>query len=255
MPWNPEIYNQFKDVRFKPFYDLSELITADKMEHAVDLGCGTGEQTAILSEQFSQATFLGVDSSAEMLSKSHKLETERLKFRQSSVENFLAEPKTWDLIFSNAALQWLEDHQALFPQIISKLNVGGQLAIQMPYQPENILNKILFELATEEPYRSYLRGWNRPSSVLDMDTYAQLLFDNGLDQLNLSLRVYPLIAADADMLYNFIAGSALIPYMEQLEEDKKSVFVTEFKTRIEKHFTKFPAIYSFKRILLYGRKG
>lgn len=143
MPWNPDIYNQFKDVRFKPFYDLSELITTDKMEHAVDLGCGTGEQTAILSEKFSQATFLGIDSSAEMLSKSHQLETERLKFRQSSVETFLAEPKTWDLIFSNAALQWLEDHQVLFPQIISKLNVGGQLAIQMPYQPENILNKIL----------------------------------------------------------------------------------------------------------------
>lgn len=254
MPWNPTVYNQFKDIRFKPFYDLSELVTADKIEHAVDLGCGTGEQTAILSEQFSQATFLGVDSSAEMLSKSHQLETERLKFRQSSVENFLAEPKTWDLIFSNAALQWLEDHQVLFPKIISKLNDGGQLAIQMPYQQENILNKILFELSMEEPYRSYLKGWNRASSVLDIDSYAQLLFDNGLDQLNLSLRVYPLIAPDAETLYNFIAGSALIPYIEHLEEEKKPLFVAAFKTRIKKHFVKFPAIYSFKRILLYGRK-
>ncbi|KKO88710.1 trans-aconitate methyltransferase [Sphingobacterium sp. Ag1] len=254
MPWNPTVYNQFKDIRFKPFYDLSELVTADKIEHAVDLGCGTGEQTAILSEQFSQATFLGVDSSAEMLSKSHQLETERLKFRQSSVENFLAEPKTWDLIFSNAALQWLEDHQVLFPKIISKLNAGGQLAIQMPYQQENILNKILFELSMEEPYRSYLKGWNRASSVLDIDSYAQLLFDNGLDQLNLSLRVYPLIAPDAETLYNFIAGSALIPYIEHLEEEKKPLFVAAFKTRIKKHFVKFPAIYSFKRILLYGRK-
>ncbi|WP_343321802.1 methyltransferase domain-containing protein [Sphingobacterium multivorum] len=254
MPWNPTVYNQFKDIRFKPFYDLSELVTADKIEHAVDLGCGTGEQTAILSEQFSQATFLGVDSSAEMLSKSHQLETERLKFRQSSVENFLAEPKTWDLIFSNAALQWLEDHQVLFPKIISKLNAGGQLAIQMPYQQENILNKILFELSMEEPYRSYLKGWNRASSVLDIDSYAQLLFDNGLDQLNLSLRVYPLIAPDAETLYNFIAGSALIPYIEHLEEEKKPLFLAAFKTRIKKHFVKFPAIYSFKRILLYGRK-
>lgn len=254
MPWNPDNYNQFKDIRFKPFYDLAELIVGDTVLHAVDLGCGTGEQTAILSKKFAEANFLGIDSSAEMLSESHRLETESLKFGQSSVEKFLAEPRTWDLIFSNAALQWLEDHQVLFPQLISKLNAGGQLAVQMPYQPENILNKILFELGNEEPFRTYLNDWNRSSAVLDIDAYAQLLFENGLDQFDLSLRVYPLIATDADTLYSFIAGSALIPYIERLADDKKVLFIDEFKTRINKHFSKFPAIYSFKRILLYGRK-
>ena len=254
MPWNPNIYNQFKDIRFKPFYDLSELIIGDKMLTAVDLGCGTGEQTALLSERFSQTTFLGLDSSAEMLSESHKLETAHLEFRHSTIQQFLSEPRNWDLIFSNAALQWLDDHALLFPEIISKLNVGGQLAVQMPYQPDNILNKILFEMAAEEPYRSYLKGWNRLSSVLDIDVYAQLLFDNGLDQLDISLRVYPIIATDIDTLYNFIAGSALIPYIDRLEDDKKNKFVEEFKSCINRHFPKFPTIYSFKRILLYGRK-
>ncbi|WP_293955478.1 MULTISPECIES: methyltransferase domain-containing protein [unclassified Sphingobacterium] len=254
MSWNPDNYNQFKEIRFKPFYDLAELIVGDTILNAVDLGCGTGEQTAILSEKLAEADFLGIDSSAEMLSGSHQLETERLKFRQSSVEKFLNEPRTWDLIFSNAALQWLENHQALFPQLISKLNAGGQLAVQMPYQPENILNKMLFELGNEEPFCTYLNDWNRSSSVLDIDAYAKLLFENGVDQLDLSLRVYPLIATDADTLYSFIAGSALIPYLERLAEDKKVLFIDEFKTRINKHFSKFPAIYSFKRILLYGRK-
>jgi len=64
-----------------------------------------------------------------------------------------------------------------------------------------------------------------------------------------------LLAADADTLYNFIAGSALIPYFERLEQAKKVAFVDEFKTRINKHFSKFPNIYPFKRILLYGRKN
>lgn len=254
MSWNPDNYNQFKEIRFKPFYDLAELIVGDTILHAVDLCCGTGEQTAILSEKLAEADFLGIDSSAEMLSGSHQLETERLKFRQSSVEKFLNEPRTWDLIFSNAALQWLENHRDLFPQLISKLNAGGQLAVQMPYQPENILNKMLFELGNEEPFCTYLNDWNRSSSVLDIDAYAKLLFENGVDQLDLSLRVYPLIATDADTLYSFIAGSALIPYLERLAEDKKVLFIDEFKTRINKHFSKFPAIYSFKRILLYGRK-
>ncbi|MDR6737062.1 methyltransferase domain-containing protein [Sphingobacterium sp. 2149] len=255
MPWNLNSYYQFKDIRFKPFYDLAELIVGDNVLDAVDLGCGTGEQTAILSEKFTNINFLGLDSSAEMLSHSYYLQTEHLKFRQSTVEKFVAEPSTWDLIFSNAALQWVDDHRVLFPQLISKLKLGGQLAVQMPYQPENILNKILFELGNEEPFRTYLNDWNRPSPVLDIDTYAKMLFENGLDQLDLSLRVYPLLAADADTLYNFIAGSALIPYFERLEQAKKVEFVDEFKTRINKHFSKFPNIYPFKRILLYGRKN
>lgn len=255
MPWNPVVYNQFKDIRFKPFFDLSELIASEAMMKAVDLGCGTGEQTAILSDKFPQATFLGIDASPEMLSMSRKLEHEHLKFENSSVEKFLKTAGSWDLIFSNAALQWLDDHQMLFPHLISKLSSGGQLAIQMPYQPENILNKLLFELAGEEPYRSYLDGWNRASSVLSIDDYAQILFHAGLEELNLSLRIYPIIAAEVDVLYNFISGSALIPYIERLDEDKRPAFIEAFKIRIKQYFSRFPAIYPFKRILLYGRKS
>ena len=255
MPWNPDIYNQFKDIRFKPFFDLSELIASEAMMKAVDLGCGTGEQTAILSDKFPQATFLGIDASPEMLSMSRKLEHEHLKFENSSVEKFLETVGSWDLIFSNAALQWLDDHQKLFPHLISKLSSGGQLAVQMPYQPENVLNKLLFELAAEEPYRSYLDGWNRASSVLSIDDYAQILFHSGLEELDLSLRIYPIIAAEAEVLYDFISGSALIPYIERLDEDKRPVFIEAFKTCIKQHFSRFPAIYPFKRILLYGRKS
>ncbi|PUV24723.1 methyltransferase domain-containing protein [Sphingobacterium athyrii] len=254
MPWNPDVYNQFKDIRFKPFYDLSELIASEVTMKAVDLGCGTGEQTAILSDRFQQATFLGIDSSPEMLSASSKLENERLRFENGNVENFLETAGSWDLIFSNAALQWLDDHRVLFPRLISKLSRGGQLAVQMPYQPDNVLNKILFDMAEEEPYRNYLAGWNRPSSVLSIDDYASILFDSGLKELNLSLRIYPIIAAESDTLYNFISGSALIPYIERLDEDKRPDFIADFKMRIKQFFSKFPAIYAFKRILLYGRK-
>lgn len=89
MPWNPDNYNQFKEIRFKPFYDLAELIVGDTILHAVDLGCGTGEQTAILSEKLAEADFLGIDSSAEMLSGSHQLETERLNLDKVQSKNSL----------------------------------------------------------------------------------------------------------------------------------------------------------------------
>lgn len=254
MPWNPEVYNEFKNIRFRPFYDLSDLIIGESTMQSIDLGCGTGEQTAILTERFPGSFFVGIDSSPEMLEKSKSLENERLHFRITTTETILEEEKKWDLIFSNAALQWSDNHKELFPKLISKLNKNGQLAIQMPYQPENVLNKILSDLANEEPFKTQLNNWNRPSAVLTIDEYAQIFFDNGLEELNLSQKVYPIIAEDHEALFNFISGSALIPYLERLTSEEQLEFSKMFKLKIKENFSKFPAIYAFKRLLLYGRK-
>lgn len=255
MPWNPEVYNQFKSIRFQPFFDLMDLIEHKPKMQAVDLGCGTGEQTAILAERFEDACFLGIDSSEAMLSAKPAVKTERLAFKQSSTEAWLQEAQTWDLVFSNAALQWSEDHKDLFPKLISKINPGGQLAIQMPYQPGNILNQLLAELAEEAPYKSQLKNWNRPSSVLTLDEYAQILFENGIKDIQLFQKVYPIIAEDNDTLFRFISGSALIPYLERLDESQGEIFQGAFKEKITQAFPKFPAIYAFKRLLIYGKKA
>ncbi|WP_426485342.1 methyltransferase domain-containing protein [Flavobacterium sp. 2] len=255
MPWNPEIYNKFKDIRFKPFVDLMELIKPIDSGKAIDLGCGTGEQSIFLAEKFKQIDFLGVDSSAEMLAKSKEYVTENLHFEQSTNEGIANSDKKWDLIFSNAALQWSDNHEELFPKLINLLNSGGQFAVQMPIQNENKLNQILHQLVSEEPFKSYLKGWKRNSPVLSMDQYAQIMFDGNLEDIQIMTKVYPIIAQDHDALFDFISGSALIPYMELLEEDQKKLFVIEYKKRIEKNFPKLPAIYAFKRIFLYGIKA
>ena len=254
MPWNPEIYNKFKNIRYQPFYDLAEFIEPVNGMKAIDLGCGTGEQTAILADKFKEADFLGVDSSAEMLEKSKTLATDRLHFRKATTEETLASGEKWDLIFSNAALQWSNDHATLFPELIQLLNSKGQFAVQMPVQPENKLNVILAELVDEEPFKSYLKDYKRDSPVLSIDEYAQILFDGGLEDLQILQKVYPIIANDHETLYNFISGSALIPYIEGLEGEQKALFITTYKERIAEYFPKLPAIYSFKRLLLYGRK-
>jgi trans-aconitate 2-methyltransferase len=254
MPWNPEIYNKFKNIRYQPFYDLANFIQPVKDMKAIDLGCGTGEQTAILADKFKEANFLGVDSSAEMLEQSKTLETDHLHFRKATTEETLASGEKWDLIFSNAALQWSNDHETLFTELIQLVNPKGQFAVQMPVQPENKLNVILSDLVDEEPFKSYLKGYKRDSPVLSIDAYAQILFEGGLEELQIQQKVYPIIAKDHETLYNFISGSALIPYIERLEGEEKALFIKTYKERIAEHFPKLPAIYSFKRILLYGRK-
>lgn len=254
MPWNPEVYNQFKNIRYQPFFDLAENISSDGLKKAIDIGCGTGEQTHILSEKFKDAHFLGIDSSSEMLEKSSSLENERLRFKQQTIEELYNSDEKWDLIFSNAALQWSDDHKKLFPKLLSLLSENGQFAVQMPVQSENLLNQILFEMASKEPYKTQLNNWNRVSPVLSLDEYAKMMFDAGLKDLNISIKVYPIIADDAEKLFQFISGSALIPYLEILDQHNQEKFITEYKKRISEKFENFPAIYAFKRILLYGRK-
>jgi len=255
MPWNPEIYNQFKNIRYQPFFDLSDMISDDNLKNAIDIGCGTGEQTSILSQKFKNTSFVGIDSSAEMLAEGKKYEKNNLHFQLQTVEDFISsDSQKWDLIFSNAALQWIDKHEDLFPNLIAKLSDNGQFAVQMPSQTENVLNKIVLKLAKEEPFAGFLNNWKRESPVLSLDQYSQILFENGLQDIQILQKVYPIIANDSEKLFEFISGSTLIPYLERLTDEQQVLFVSEFKKRINETFKSYPAIYSFKRLLLYGKK-
>ena len=254
MPWNPETYNQFKNIRFKPFFDLVDLVSPEHIIDGVDIGCGTGEQTFLLSQKFKNSHLLGIDSSEEMLMDSKKYKNENVAFSLTTIKEFAESNSTWDLIFSNAALQWEENHEALFPKLISKLNPGGQFAVQMPLQKENVLNILLLQLAKEKPFEAALHGFTRESPVLTLDEYAKIMYENRLVDLHLFIKVYPIIAESETELYNFIAGSALIPYMDRLSLSDQANFKEVFIERIREYFKSFPAIYSFKRILLYGVK-
>jgi trans-aconitate 2-methyltransferase len=255
MPWNPNLYNDFKDIRYQPFYDLLSFIDPHQpLVNGIDLGCGTGEQTAILAERLPNTFWLGIDSSVEMLADAPVDAFANLRFRQQTIEDLISAGEKWDLLFSNAALQWTDDHPNLFPQLLGLLNPGGQFAVQMPMQTENKLNQILFDLANEEPFRAFLNDWNRGSSVLSAQEYAELMFEAGLVNLRIEQRIYPIVAEQHETFFKFIAGSALIPYMERLDSTQQEMFVGQFKKRIAEAFPKLPAIYAFKRLFLFGVK-
>lgn len=214
----------------------------------IDLGCGTGELTTVLADKFPGSKVLGIDSSAEMLGKAPA--KENITFVQRSVEEQLRLDDHWDVIAANASLQWVEHHASLFPKIISKLRPGGQLAVQMPSQKENILNQLLDKLVHEAPYYDALKNNIRHSPVLSLDEYTTLLYSHGADEVLVYQKVYPIIAQSADTLYDFISGSALVPYMENMDEALQSALTNEFKERIAAAFPSAPMVYAFKRIII-----
>lgn len=250
MVWDPKKYNQFKEDRFKPFADLTSHIIDKPNLKVIDLGCGTGELTNKLAQKLSNPTVLGIDNSAEMLAKAPA--EDYLTFRQLSITEQLESETKWDLVFSNAALQWIDNHEVLFPKIISRINLGGQLAVQMPQQNENILNKILLNLVQQEPFASYLKNWTRPSPVLNLDQYAKILFENGGNDLVVYEKVYPIISENENDFFDFISGSALTVYQERLSTKEFEELSAEFKKRINEYFPNVPSIYAFRRLILYA---
>src|ERR1700751_725927 len=130
MTWSAAQYVKFEQERTRPVRDLVARIPNAEIVSAADIGCGPGNSTEILRGRYPAARFVGIDSSPDMI----KAARERLR----DIAFEVAEIREWrpnespDVILANAVLQWIPDHEALFPALIAKLNPGGALAVQMP---------------------------------------------------------------------------------------------------------------------------
>ncbi|MCF0062536.1 methyltransferase domain-containing protein [Dyadobacter chenwenxiniae] len=250
MAWNPETYNQFKTERFAPFLDLLALIKVRPNLDVIDLGCGTGELTRKLADLLSGSRVLGIDASAEMLNDAKAFANEQVTFEQKSIETGIDMSAKWDVVFSNAAVQWVENHETLFPKIIANINPGGQLVVQMPAQHHNVTNQMLLQLSEEQPFQKELFGFRRLSPVLDIEDYARILFEYGGSEITVFEKIYPLVLQDADAVFDWTSGTALLPYVEKLEGEMQQRFIQEFKSKLKTKFPGSPAFYPFKRIIM-----
>src|ERR1051325_7108316 len=218
MPWDPNQYHKFQAERSAPFYDLLALVEIRPNLKVADLGCGTGELTRQLADRLPNSDVTGIDSSASMLQKATGYASSNLHFEQGDQAQLSGE---WDLIFSNAALQWSEDHSELIRNLFGKLAAGGQIAVQVPSNHNHISHKIYRETASEEPFKSILNGFQRVAPVLSIDEYARLLFESGAEKIIVFEKVYPHILEDADGVVEWISGTALVPYFERLGAHKE----------------------------------
>lgn len=251
MPWNPDQYHKFSAERSAPFDDLLKLVQVRTGLRVVDLGCGTGELTRKLADALPDSDVVGIDTSDQMLEKAAKHAHPGLRFEQGDQSDLSGE---WDLIFSNAALQWSEDHAHLFPKLFARLNPGGQLAVQMPSNHEHISHRKIREAAGREPFRSALAGWVRHAPVLTVDAYAELLFHQNAEQITVFEKVYPHVLENADAVVEWISGTALVPYFERLGKEMSELFLQSLRTELRAAIPGSPVFYPFKRTLIMAYK-
>ncbi|HEV7427593.1 MAG TPA: methyltransferase domain-containing protein [Thermoanaerobaculia bacterium] len=245
--WDVDQYERFKNERAQPFRDLDALIERRDNMHIVDLGCGTGELTRELHEQLSASETLGVDSSQSMLQKASSSGT--LRFELGDMESFESD-RPFDLVFSNAALHWIPDHERLFARLMTLVAANGQLAVQMPANHDHPSHRIAAEVAVSfgiEP---------RVVNVLAPDSYAALLHRLGFARQHVRLQVYGhLLPSTADVV-EWTKGSTLTPYREALSSDRYEEFLAEYTRRLVAALGDArPYFYTFKRLLIWASKS
>jgi len=252
MPWDPNQYHKFQAERSAPFFDLLALVEARPNLKVVDLGCGTGELTRKLADALPNSTVTGLDSSEEMLDKAASRFASRpgLVFEQGDQSQLTGE---WDLIFSNAALQWSENHSELIPHLYQRLNAGGQIAVQVPSNHNHISHQIYRETASEEIFKFILNGFQRYAPVLSIDDYARLLFNCGAENIVVFEKVYAHVLENADAVVEWISGTALVPYFERLGEHKDE-FVNSIREKMRAAMPDSPVFYPFRRTFFSARK-
>jgi trans-aconitate 2-methyltransferase len=251
--WNPAQYERFRSEREQPFHDLVALIKRRPAARVIDLGCGTGLLTQALHRELSATETIGVDSSEAMLERARALEGEGLRFERGDISN-LQQMAPFDVVFSNAALQWVGDHHTLFARLTEMLVPGGELAVQVPANFDHVSHTLAADIAREQPFAAAMQGYSRTFSVLPPEEYAAMLYGLGFVAQSVRLQVYGHVLESPDAVVEWVRGTLLTDYEARMPDAMYEEFVERYRERLNAAFGhQRPYFYPFKRILLSGR--
>jgi trans-aconitate 2-methyltransferase len=214
----------------------------------VDLGCGTGELTARLAALSPGSDVLGIDSSPAMLEKARPLARTGLRFAAGRVEDWDARGE-YDLVFSHATLQWVDDHEALLEKLARALAPSGQLLVQMPSNHDHVSHRAVRELAAASPWKERTGGFCRRSPVRSVDWYAERLHALGLRSPVVIEKVYGHVLEDARAVLEWLKGTLLVPYLERLGEHGPA-FLEAVGARLDEVCLGKPYYFAFRRTLI-----
>lgn len=250
--WDPAQYRRFGDQRRQPFVDLLAMVERRPDMRVVDLGCGTGELTRELNDQLAARETRGVDNSPTMLATSSSHGDDGVSFAVGDIAEFAAEPK-YDLVFSNAALHWLPDHEALVARLASAVAKNGQIAIQVPANHHHPSHIIADEVASEPEFAAALDGFVRGWSVLSARAYAELLHGLGFRRQCVRMQVYGHELGSVDDVVEWVKGTLLTAYQRRLDDATYHRYLARYRERLQLALgANRPYFYTYDRILMWA---
>ncbi|WP_241520131.1 methyltransferase domain-containing protein [Bifidobacterium catulorum] len=231
--WDSEQYLRFKTERTQPSRDLAAQLPADDgtVARVLDIGCGPGNSTAVLRERYPHAEILGVDSSPDMIDAAREAHPD-IDFALCDVsepEQLDALPHGFDVVFSNACIQWVPDHPHLIPNLLGLLREGGILAVQTPMNYEEPIHRIIAEIVHSPRYADRLPQ-RREFFNLTPPDYWELLHGSGLvSHFRMWKTTYMHTLPSHEAIMDWYRGTGLRPYLQALADDAERA---EFEWRV-----------------------
>ncbi len=227
--WSARQYLKFEDERTRPPRDLLAQVPLQRPRLVVDLGCGPGNSTELLLERFPQSELIGLDSSPDMLRKAR----ERLPgctFIEADIASWTPAPQT-DLLFANAALQWVPDHPQVLHRLLEALPAGGVLAVQMPDNTHEPANALQREVAGHGPWANELAAAVPRADLLPPEAYYDLLKPS-CSRIDIWHSIYNHVMATPQAIVEWFKGSSLQPYLSLLDTAGRGQFLAAYTESI-----------------------
>lgn len=254
--WDPKTYVRFAADRDRPARDLIARLPEDLDPQEVwDLGCGTGAHAVLFADRWPRARVAGLDTSAEMLEAARR-DSDRVDWRLGSIDAFAPE-RPADLLFSNAALQWLPDHEALLPRLLGALSKGGVFAMQAPLSFEAPQHALLRETAQDGPWADRLCAVEGVRPLLPPERYYDLAAP-AAETVDLWTTTYLHVLEGPDPVLAWMSGTGARPFLQALADpDERAAFTEAYRSRLSAAFPRRAdgtTLMPFPRLFLVCRR-
>jgi trans-aconitate 2-methyltransferase len=250
MAWDPKTYLAFGSERTRAASDLLARIPVAAPRRVADLGCGPGNSTALLRARWPAAQIDGIDLSPEMLGEA-RVSGIDARFIAADIAQW--RPDTlYDVIYSNAALQWLGNHEALVPRLLSFVAPGGVLAIQVPRNYDEVCQVLVREAVADPRWAEQLKDARDWWNGLDPERYYDLLAP-GAHHIDLWETRYFHVLEGEDAVFHWMMGTSLRPFAAVLESPLKERFLEDYRCRLAAAYRPRPdgkTIHRFLRLFL-----
>ncbi len=251
--WNPNQYLLFRNERTQPSIDLVNRIRPERRpKRILDLGCGPGNSSEVLTRRWPEAALVGVDNSPAMIEKAKAEYPEREWILCDAAEYDSSDP--FDIVYSNALIQWIPGHERLLTRFLSLLSARGILAVQVPQFTEMPLGRIVGEVSRRSRWADKTRGCAELFTFHDYRFYHDLLAEK-VRSLDMWETDYIHRMESHWAVIEWIRSTGLKPYLERLGDDERADFEREVLDGVK---GSYPAqsdgavLFPFKRLFFIG---
>ncbi len=255
MAWDPAQYLKFAGPRLRPALDLLQRIDKEAPETVYDLGAGAGNVTRLIAARWPAARIVGVDSSAEMLQKA-AAENPGILWQEADLATWRPD-RPADIIYSNAALHWIEDHAPLFLALFDSLAAGGVFAVQIPRNFEAPSHTSMGDAARAGPWRARLEPLLRPAPVAEPAFYFDLLAPHAA-RLDMWETEYLQVLDGEHAVKEYTKSTWLAPLLAALDEPQRSQFEAAYTRLVDAAYPRRPdgrTLFPFRRMFIIASRG